>query len=178
MGAAAKRYAHAIFDLATEERALDRVALEFVGLGKTLSASPELANALSNPVIPPTERKALMSAVVERMGMSPLSRNAVLLITDKGRTSILPEIASELSRLTDARSGVVRAEVVSAAALSESQYERLAATLQRMTGQKITLDRKIDAGLIGGVTVRVADQVFDGSVATRLKDLRAAMLPS
>ena len=178
MSAAAKRYAKAVFDLASESGELDNVTSEFRALGALVDGNAELKLALSNPMVDPAERKALMKAILDRAGASALTKNAVLLITDHRRSDVLPQIAADLARLSDEKAGRIQAEVTSAAALSEPQYQRVSASLEKLTGRKISLARKVDASLIGGVVVRVGDRVFDGSVATRLRELRTALLPS
>jgi F-type H+-transporting ATPase subunit delta len=178
MNPAARRYAKALFDLAIEQNALDRMTAEMRAVGETVAGSRELQLALSNPTVDPASRKAVMSQVVQRLGVSPTVRNAVLLITDHGRVGVLPQIAELLGNLADERAGKVRAEVTSAAPLTEAQYTRLTATLERLTGRKISLARKVDPTLIGGVVTRIGDKVYDGSVKTRLAELRNALLPS
>jgi F-type H+-transporting ATPase subunit delta len=178
MSAAAKRYAKAVFDLANESGELEKVTNEFRELGATVEGSPELKGALGNPMVDAAQRKAVMKAILDRSNVSVLTKNSVLFITDHRRSDVLPQIADELSRLSDAKAGRIQAEVTSAAALSEPQYQRVSAALEKLTGQKISLARKVDATLIGGVVVRVGDRVFDGSVATRLRELRTALLPS
>lgn len=176
--AAARRYAKAVFDLANEQGALDRVTSEVKSVGDAVAESHELADVLSNPAVPPAARKAVMTEVLARLGVSALVRNAVLLIADHNRAAILPQIATQLTLLADERAGRVRAEVVSATAMTETQYTRLTAALEKLTGRKITLTRKVDATLIGGVVTRIGDKVYDGSVKTRLAELRQSLLPS
>jgi F-type H+-transporting ATPase subunit delta len=178
MSAAAKRYAKAIFDLASESGELERVTSEFAAIGALVAENAELRTALSNPMVEPSQRKAVMQSILQRMNVSPLTKNAVLLITDHRRSDVLPQIATDLTRLSDEKAGRIQAQVTSAAALSEQQYQKVASALEALTGRKISLSRKVDPSLIGGVVVRVGDRVFDGSVATRLRELRTALLPS
>jgi F-type H+-transporting ATPase subunit delta len=178
MSAAAKRYAKAVFDLAGESGELEKVTAEFRSVGALIEGNRELSSALANPMVEPGQRKGVMKALLERLAVSTLTKNAVLLITDHRRADVLPQIAVELGRLSDERAGRVQAEVSSAAPLSEPQYQKVAASLERLTGRKISLQRKVDPALISGVVVRVGDKVFDGSVSSRLKELRTALLPS
>jgi F-type H+-transporting ATPase subunit delta len=178
MSAAAKRYAKAVFDLASEAGEVEKVTKEFGAIGAMIEENQELRTALSNPMVDPTQRKAVMKAVLERINVSPLTKNAVLLITDHRRSDVLPQIATDLNRLSDEKAGRIQAQVTSAAPLSEPQYQKVATALETLTGRKISLARKVDASLIGGVVVSVGDKVFDGSVATRLRELRTALLPS
>ena len=144
------------------------------------TSSEELALALSKSdhSRPPT-RKAIMSAIDERSsGVSETVKNAILLITDHGRASLLPRIAGVLTDLADERAGKLRAEITSATELTEPQVARLTAALEKLTGRKISLTHRVDASLVGGVVTRIGDTVYDGSVRTRIDELRQSLLPS
>jgi F-type H+-transporting ATPase subunit delta len=174
----ARRYAKAVFSLAQEQNAIDQITSEVRQVGDVVNGSPDLRAALSNPTVAPPVRKAIMTEILSRMGVSGTVRNAVLLITDHGRAASLPHIADALAQLADERAGRLRAEVTSAAALTEAQYQRVAAALERITGRKISLARNVDPTLIGGVVTRIGDKVYDGSVKSRIAELRASLLPS
>lgn len=176
MSGVAKRYALAVFELANEANQLDKVTEEFNTVGSLVTDNHDLAAVLTNPMVDAATRKNVMRAIVEKVGVTQLTKNAVLLISDHRRADILPHIAKELGRLSDVKAGRIQAEVRSAAALSEAQYQRVSSTLEKITGRKVTLTRTIDSTLIAGVVVQVGDKVFDGSIATRLKELRVSLL--
>jgi F-type H+-transporting ATPase subunit delta len=89
----------------------------------------------------------------------------------------LPYVARFLRELADARKGVVRAEVTTAAPLSEAYYGRLQAQLEKMTGKKVVVDRKTDPLLIAGVVTRIGDRILDGSLRTRLQSIKDSLMP-
>jgi F-type H+-transporting ATPase subunit delta len=78
--------------------------------------------------------------------------------------------------MSDARKGVVHAEVTTAVELGESFYERLKSQLERMTGQKIVLDRRVDPTIVGGVSTRIGDTVIDGSLRASLSEMKNNLL--
>ena len=80
--------------------------------------------------------------------------------------------------MADDKRGIVRAEVLTAMALPEEYFTQLQQQLERVTGRKVALDRKIDPSLIGGVVARVGDTVYDGSLIARLRQLKETMLPN
>jgi len=82
-------------------------------------------------------------------------------------------MARTLRRLSDDRAGLVRAEVASARTLPEDYVRRMQGELEKMTGKKVVLERKVDPSLIGGVVTRVGDIVIDGSIKSRLDDLKS-----
>ena len=71
----------------------------------------------------------------------------------------------------------MRAEVTTAAPLGEAYYLRLQTKLEKMTGKRVVIDRRVDASLIAGVVTRIGDRVIDGSLRTRLQSLREATTP-
>jgi F-type H+-transporting ATPase subunit delta len=98
-------------------------------------------------------------------------------MVDRRRTRALPYVARWLRELADERQGLLRAEVITAAPLSDAYYGRLQSQLETMTGKRVVVDRRTDPSVIGGVVTRIGDRVFDGSLRTRLQSLRDALLP-
>ena len=90
----------------------------------------------------------------------------------------LPGIARLLREINDKRKGLVRAEVVTAAPLSDAYYARLQQQLEKMTGRKIVLDKREDPTILAGVITRIGDTVYDGSLRSRLHEIKHALLPS
>lgn len=175
---AARRYAKALFMLGVEEKRLEALTREVQSLAEVVTSSPELQQVLANPVVAVQTRRAVMTDILARLSVSPTVRNAALLLTDRRRGALLPAIAEDLQRLADEQSGKLQAEVTSAAPLTEAQYAALTATLEKLTERKITLSRKTDPTLIGGVVTRIGDKVYDGSLKGRLEELRQSALPS
>jgi F-type H+-transporting ATPase subunit delta len=80
--------------------------------------------------------------------------------------------------MADLKRGILRAEVLTAMPLPEEYFSKLQRELERVTGRRIALDRKLDPSLICGVVVRVGDTVFDGSLVSRLRQIKDSMLPA
>jgi F-type H+-transporting ATPase subunit delta len=173
-----RRYAKALFDLGVEANALDKMTEEVKSVAEAVSTSPELKSVLSNPTVPVPTRKSIMNDIVTRLGVSPIVKNAVLLITDNNRAGALPRIAEALTELADEKAGKLRVDVTSAVPLTEAQYATLTSKLERLTGRKISLVKNTDPSLIGGVVTRIGDKVYDGSVKSRLEEIRLSLLPS
>jgi F-type H+-transporting ATPase subunit delta len=174
----ARRYAKALLELGVEQGELDRIVDEIESVAAAWDASADLRNAVDNPLVAHAAKKAVVSELADRIGATTTTRHALLLLVDRRRTKTLPSIARTLRQLADARKGVVRAEVTTAAPLSDPYYARLQAQLEKMTGTRVVIDRRIDASLIAGVITRIGDRVIDGSLRTRLQSLRDATTPS
>ncbi len=173
----ARRYAKALLDLGVESGQLDRLVDEVGAFAAAWETNADLRNAIENPLVPHGAKKAVMAELAERIGASATARNALLLLVDRRRTKTVPYIAQMLRELADERKGVVRAEVTTAAPLSEGYYARLQAQLEKMTGKRVAIDRRTDPSLIAGVVTRIGDRIVDGSLRTRLHSLRDAMTP-
>lgn len=172
VGSLAKRYARAVMELATEAGQLDQVGRELAEFAKLWSESDELRALFANPDVKVSDRKAILSEVTKRAELSQITRNSILYIADQGRIAALPQIARSFAELAGVASGVVHAEVTSASPLSEAYYAQLQKTLERVTGHKVAIEKKTDPSLIAGVVTRVGDKVFDGSIRSRLADLK------
>jgi F-type H+-transporting ATPase subunit delta len=167
---AARRYAEAVFQLATREGAHDAWAADLT-TAVELVGDERVAQIVSNPSVPLTVRSATLERLLGKR-ISPLALNLVRLLDQRGRLRLLPAIAAEYTRLLDALRGVVAATVTSAAPLEKDEVAALAARLEAMTGGSVKLATAVDPSLIGGLTVRVGDRMIDASVRGRLERLR------
>lgn len=171
--AAARRYAKALFSLASESGEVEAIRGHLDTVSTLLEESADLRTALLTPLHPVKERKAVLAAVVEQAGLPLLLRHFYSFLIDQRRLLDFEAIRDEYARLADEAAGRMTARVVSAAPLESAHEERLAAALSRRTGRQVRLDVEIDPGLIGGVIAKVGDLVFDGSIRAQLGQLRA-----
>lgn len=176
MSPIARRYAKALLGLAQERGVVDSVLRDVGALTDAWNESAELREIVRNPVIPKAALKAAVDAIMAKLGVSPLFRNTVNLMADKGRLPRLDAMLHALEELAEAESGRVRVEVTSAKPLSDTYYDRLAEKLQRITDRDVVLVKKQDPSLIGGVVTRVGDRVFDGSLINGLSELKETLL--
>lgn len=172
----ARRYAKAVLELGLETNSLDTLVREISDLAAAYEASEEFQVALENPLVTLEAKRGILDEVTSRIGAGPMTKNLARMLGDRRRMPALPRIARILAEMADARKGVLHAEVTSAVQLSDNFYSRLQRELERMTGQKIMLDRRVDASIVGGVAVRVGDMVIDGSLRASLYDMRSSLL--
>ena len=174
--AAARRYARALFGLASEESRLDDVRREMAALSGRLDASPDLRNVLYRPLHPLEERRAALEAVMARLQSSPTVRRFCAFLLQQRRMQDFPEVLVELERLANEATGRVEAEITSAGPLGDAQLERLRSALAARTGRDVQLEVAVDPTLLGGVVAKVGDLIFDGSLRTQLAQLRANLM--
>lgn len=116
-------------------------------------------------------------AIVRRAyaGVSPKQLNLFRLLRRKGRLALGRSIASYFRELMDEDRNVVRAVVTTAVELDAERRAAVQRRLQEQTGRTVELETRVDAAILGGMTVRVGDQLVDGSTRTRLRNLRSSL---
>ena len=173
----ARRYAQAIFELGVEQANVPGLVSEVKRLAETWAGSPELRSTLGNPLVADAAQAAIVAELCDLLALSPTAKNAAGLLARRRRLAALPDIAAELARLSDARAGLVRATITSAAPLSDATRQRLQAQLEKRTGKRVMLDVKQDPSLIAGLVARIGDLVIDGSARARLAEIRSQLQP-
>jgi len=175
-GSLARRYARALLDVGIDKGTHEKLAAEVDDLAAAFSAARDLQEALTNPVFPRAQRRAVLEAVLAKVGVSIETRNFTLLLLDRERVQVLPAIARELRAMVDEKVGRVRASVSSARALPAEHVAQIQATLEKATGKTVLLEKTEDPALIGGVVAKLGDTVYDGSVRTQLERMREQIL--
>jgi len=169
----AKRYAAASFAVARDGGAVAARGGELeraVGL----LGEPTLAMLLTNPRLSVAEREQLALSALE--DAAPATRNLVRLLVERGRVAVLPKVLAEYRKLEDQASGRMRAEVVAAVSLEDTQQRAIAKALSEKLGGEVQTTVQRDPAILGGLVIRIGDRVIDASVRTRLEQLRTALV--
>ncbi len=172
----ARRYAKALLELAEERGETEKVERDLEALVEAWTASKELREVFENPAVTAEARVAVLGALARRLGLSPVLLNTLRLLCDRHRLRLIPEVAQAFAALREERGGLVVAEVTTAGPMPESYFAELAKTLEKALGRKVTVTKREDPALIGGVVTRVGDRIYDGSLRTRLQELKDRML--
>jgi F-type H+-transporting ATPase subunit delta len=172
-GTAAHRYAKALFGLAEDEHRHREVRDELGKLSSLFGESRELRDALLTPLHPASERKAALREISGRIAVSPLVQNFLSYLIDQRRLIDFQAITEAYGELADNAEGLLTAEVVSASPLDDRRKDRLRRALSDRTGREVRLEIQVNPALIGGAIAKVGDLVFDGSLRTQLRQLRA-----
>jgi F-type H+-transporting ATPase subunit delta len=157
---AGRRYAEAAFELATRDGTVDVWQRE-------LAVAAGLA------------RDANRREAVEQLLGSRVSRqvlNLSLILTERGRFSVLPSVADEYDALVRRSRGIVAATVTTPAALSKAELAAVRTRVEQLAGTTVELGTETDPSLIGGLTVKIGDRLIDASVRGRLERLRGRLV--
>ena len=168
--ASARRYAQAVFQIAAEGDALDAWSGDLRSLAEAMEV-PELARVLDSPQVPMARKvEAAQRAVGDAVG--PLASNLLCVLAAKNLAHLVPAVLDEYSRMIDALRGVESAEVTSAVRLDDTQRESVTKILEGVAGKKVRLHTLVRPEILGGIVARVGDRVIDGSVRTKLREMR------
>ena len=169
----AKRYAQAVFELASESGDLNgwQVALSEISEFMT---NPDVVRVLENTRVT-VDRK--LNLIDQALGtLPPMALNFARLLVRKGRTRLAQDIVTEFRRMADESQGIEHARATTAVPLSDSEREALVTRLQAQTGKRIMLSTDVDPELIGGLVVQTGDRLIDASVRARLIALRERLV--
>jgi F-type H+-transporting ATPase subunit delta len=172
----AKRYAKALLTLGREDGNYEKYGEELNQFVAFWEGTPEFADAATNPLYAKEDRKVLCSAVVDKMGFSPVFKSLLDLMLEKNRLSIILDVQSLYQRLLDEMAKISRAKVASAVPLSAEAVEAIRASLEKATGGSVVIETEVDPELIGGVVARVGDLVLDGSVRSQLASIKETLI--
>jgi F-type H+-transporting ATPase subunit delta len=169
---AARRYAEAAFELGRADRSLDAWERDLARLSDALG-DEGLRSLVEHPAVPFTDKARVVKRVVG--DVSPEALNLVLLMVRRGRPRAIAAMVDHFRQLVRRHRGVALAEVRTALPLDDAQRGAVMGRLHELTGDEIEINEVVDESLIGGITVRIGDRLYDASVRNRLERLRARL---
>jgi len=166
---AGRRYALAAIDIARQDGTLD----DWLAAMDTLEALTEHAsyvNALQADGL--TDAKFTSIVQQAHPGIGAKQLNLIRLLRRKGRLALGPSIAAFYRELLDDERNVARAVVRTAIPLDDERRAKVEQQLAAQTGKQVSVEAIVDPEILGGMTVRIGDRLFDASTRTRLRSLR------
>lgn len=168
----ARPYAEAAFQIARDTQALPSWsdALARLAVVAGTDAAREL---IGNPRLT-VEQVATLCADAAG-AISDQQKNFVRVLADNDRIAVLPDVAKLFEALRNEFEGVLEAHVSSAYPLNDAQVADIVKTLEKKYGRSVKANVAVDADLIGGVSIRIGDEVMDASVRGKLAQLADAL---
>jgi F-type H+-transporting ATPase subunit delta len=169
-GAVPRRYAEAAFELAREKGKLDRWRTD-LRMAAGILSDPQLLARLEDPNQPMAEKKAIIDRTLT-VSVDDGVKKLLYLLADRGRIGKIQRIADEFVEMANREQGIVVAHVTTAVPLDDKAQKEVADRLKGLVGAKqVEIRNEVDPRILGGIVARIGDELYDGSVRTRLVNL-------
>lgn len=169
---AARRYADAAFEIGRADGTLEVWERDLATL-RTALGDEQLRRLVEHPAVPFAQKEKVLRQVAKNVTAEPLS--LALLMVRRGRPGAIDAMVDRFAELVRRERGISLAEVRTARPLDDSQRTAITQRLRELTGDKIEMNEVVDDALIGGISVRIGDRLYDASVRSRLERLRARL---
>jgi F-type H+-transporting ATPase subunit delta len=170
--ASAGRYARALLDVILKEAAPEQAEQELAAYVELINQQDDLRRVLLNPAVPVTGKRGIIAELNARMKPSAPVAKLMVLLAERGRLELLPDLLRAYRNYLMEYLQIVRAEIVTATPLADGRVQQLQHRLAQVTGRKVTMTTKVDPSIVGGIVARVGSTVYDGSVDTQLARMR------
>ena len=167
----ANRYAEALFQLSEEENITKEIYNELHDVVEVIKNNKELDNVLKSPLVAKNEKTQFIEALFNNKINYDLI-NFLKILVEKGRISSLKSIELTFKELLNDKHNIIEGTVISAIALTEKQVKELEEKLSKKYNKNVTLENEVDQSILGGVLVRLGNTQIDGSVKTRLNNIK------
>jgi F-type H+-transporting ATPase subunit delta len=174
---AGNRYARALLEVAVKEKGdPEEISGQLAGFVELFAQNPTLRTVMLNPAVPVPRKRAAMIELTGRAKLSPILSKLLVLLAERDRLVLLPDmLAAYRERLLDYQH-VVRADITTAAPLAADRAEAIQRGLAQLTGRTVKLAAHVDPAIIGGVVARIGDTIYDGSITRQLAKMKEKLV--
>lgn len=167
----ANRYAEALFQLSEDENITKEIYNELHNVVETVKNNKDLDNVLKSPLVGKIEKVKLIESLFNNKINNNL-KNFLKILVEKGRISSLKSIELTFKQLLNDKNNIIEGTVISAIPLTDKKVKELEEKLSKKYNKNVTLENKVDQSILGGVLVRLGNTQIDGSVKTRLDNIK------
>ncbi len=169
----AKEYGKALFLLTEEDGTTETVAEDLKTVQKLLRENPRYEKLLDTPALTKEEKLRLIDRAFSSLHENVL--NLTKILCEKHSVYQFSRVADAYAVLCDETRGIMRAEVLTAVAMTQKQVSALTARLSALTGKTVIVKNIVDPGVLGGAVLRYAGKQLDGSLKARLENFEKSL---
>lgn len=166
-----KSYAAALFMLASEKGCVEEYDKALGVVSEAFKQNPEYMELLSSPGISLTERLEALEEVFSKVLPEDVL-SLIQLLCKNAHIYALHDCALEYKELLNSLNKVKTAKVTTSVKLDDAEKSALKKKLESKLGNNVVLDCSVDKSVLGGINVEVDGKVLDGSLRSRLKDIK------
>jgi F-type H+-transporting ATPase subunit delta len=164
----AKRYADALFQLASEKAALNDFLEELRVVKQVFEENSELNEFLAHPRVTNEKKRVFLDEVFA--GASKDVLNTLKILAERHRIGIVSELVGAFESLVNEASGIAQGKVYSVRKLSDAEKADLETSFaKRLNKSVVKLENVVDPSVVGGVKIRVGNTIYDGTVSGKLR---------
>lgn len=160
-------------DLALERKEQDTVYNDVTYMGNCIKQSSELRALLRSPIIHGDKKLAIMNQLFKST-ISPLTWSFVEIVIKKGREQYLVDFASCYEEMYNEMNKISHVKITTAQGIDQNTIDKIVQAMPQ--GKKLEIENQIDESIIGGFTLKFGDNLYDASIAKKLKDIKAPFL--
>ena len=172
---AVRLYAQVLVDVLfapDSKHSMESVLNELDGFSKLTIESPLMVKVFDNPVLGDDEKQKSLKALSQKMNLSPVTEKFISMLFKRNRVGILTSILSEVESIQVQKGGGLIGELVSAVPLDVGTVTTIAKAISKKMNKTVRLKEKVDPSLIAGLRVTVGGITYDGSVRTKLNQVK------
>ena len=167
-----KRYAEALSGNISNTGALEKALENMKAFDEAMKTENQLTRFFEHPSIATEKKKNLVQELCSRLAVEDKVSNMLVLLNERSKILYLEKIVEYFEKVVDRRLNRKRVHVISAHPLTNENIDRLKAALNKILGKTILIDTEVDESLIGGIMLRIGDQVADDTIRNRLEILK------
>lgn len=167
----AARYARSLYDTAVSGGSLEKVVGDMRNLNEVVAGSREFNQFLHSPLISKENKKEAMKKIFH--GFHAETLNLFLLMTSKNREAYIGPMGNQFMQIYNRNHGITEAVVTTASELDKDSLSKIEQFIKSNTGAKtVQLQTRIDAGLLGGLTIMFEGKIYDSSISSQIKKIK------
>lgn len=173
--AIASRYARALAEVLGAKGDFGAMLRELEDFADVWRESDELRQVLTSPTIPVEQKRGVLDAIIQKLGLSVTAANFLRVLLVNYRISLLEEVLQAFQKAANERLGIVEVQVLYAQDLTPGEQGALRKKFAELTGKKVEMKFRREEELLGGIQARVGSTIYDGSAQGYLDRLRGQL---
>lgn len=171
----ASRYSKALFEYAQDANKLEDIHSEMNVLLQVVNENPDMIRLLADPILPKNEKESFLSTFSQ--DLSDESRNFLEFLLQYDRFAEFTVIVEAFDQLYDKYKNVAEGTVISAVKLGNEELQKISRAYAKKYGlNELILTDEVEPSILGGVILKVGDRIIDGSIRTRLQQIREQLI--
>lgn len=171
----AERYAIALIELAEKYNTLDEFNQNLIAIKETMALNPDLNTFLTHPTVKIEDKKEIIDTIF-KSSVSNYVLNTLKILIERNRIFILPSIVSHYRQLLNKKRNIMPATIITAINIDEATKNKIKSKLEQIFNSTIEIETETDSKIIAGVVVNIGDKVIDGSIKTKLENMKKQLI--